>query len=186
MASVKTVTAHDQYRRNPGLFNLSKMATLLAAFGLTTMLTSCLSVNIGPKGPDRSAHVVLKMPPKPYEQLNDEHADGAWQNRKNGNSISYLSICNDASDPSLESVSRELLSELVDVRMIHLGSTTFNARDAIDQEYEGKVDGILTHIRAVIFKKNGCTYTLSYIGVPHSFDADRTLFDNFLKGFQAP
>ena len=45
---------------------------------------------------------------------------------------------------------------------------------------------MLTRIHSLIFKKNGCMYTLTYIGVPRAYDSDRAIFDEFLKGFQAP
>lgn len=151
-----------------------------------TVCCSCVSVNLGPKGPDKSKNVDFKPPHSPYETLKEAPADGAWINKKNGNSISYLSTCNDPADPPLESVSRELMAELRDNKQIRLESLTFNGREALDQENEGKVDGILTRVRSLIFKKNGCLYTLNYIGRSKTFETDRRVFEDFLKGFQAP
>jgi hypothetical protein len=149
-------------------------------------VTSCISVNIGPKPGERSKGVEYSAPDKPYEKLKDTRADGAWQNAASGNSISYFSTCNDPADPPLDSVARDLFSELRESNVIRQSTTSFNSREALDMEVEGKVDGVPTRIRAVIFKKNGCTYTLSQIGVPRAFESDRPKFQSFIGSFQAP
>ncbi len=148
--------------------------------------TSCVSVSIGPKAGEQSKGVQFTAPPAPYESLKHPRSDGAWQNTKNGNSISYFSSCNDPAEPPLESLSRDLFSELGEIKMLHQRLTTFNNREAINQEVEGKVDGVLTRIHAVLFRKNSCTYTLSFIGVPGAYESDRAVFEGFLRGFQAP
>lgn len=143
-------------------------------------------MNLGPKGAEHSKGVEYNAPSAPYQKLKDAKADGAWQNSQNGNSISYFSMCNDPADPSIESVARELLSDLRDAKVLRQMSLTYNAREALETEIEGKVDGVLTRIRTLIFKKNGCTYTLSQIGIPRAFEDDRSRFNEFLKGFRAP
>jgi len=148
--------------------------------------SGCVSVNIGPGKTERSADVTFAAPSTPFEPIDGSKADGAWQNRKNGNTISFLSTCNDPADPTLEAVARELFTDLRDAKTITSETTTFNGREALLTEIEGRVDGVLTRIRALVFKKNACLYTLSYIGVARSFGEDRVGFDRFLKGFQAP
>lgn len=171
------------------LIDIIRRATV---FGVLSVILSvilgsgCVSVSIGPKDGERSKGVQFKAPQAPYKPLKDAHADGAWQNTQNGNSISYFSTCNDPADPPLESVSRDLFGGLQDMKEIKNTTTVYNGREALDDEVEGKVDGILTRIHAVVFKKNGCTYTLSFIGVSRAFEQDRAVFENFLKEFRAP
>ena len=159
------------------------------ALGICAILiataVACVSVNIGPKGAEKSKGVDFSPPEKPFENMNS-NADGAWQNRTNGNSISYLSTCNDPADPALETVTRELFSGITELRTIQSKETTFNGREALDSEVIGRVDGVLTRVRAVVFKKNTCLYTISYIGVPKAFEEDRQRFDAFLGSFRAP
>lgn len=153
---------------------------------IATLTASCVSVNIGPKGGEHSKNVQVAAPGLPYQPLKQSNADGAWQNSKNGNSISYFSTCNDPADPSIESASSDLMSELRELKVINQTRTVFNGREALDQEVEGRVEGIPTKIRAVVFKKNGCIYSMSFIGVSKAFDSDRSVFEEFLKGFKAP
>lgn len=150
------------------------------------ILSSCVSVNIGPKDGERSKGVRYAEPPPPYQSLRESQADGAWLNSRNGNSISYFSICNDPTDPPLEALSRDLFNELRELKELKRTVTVYNGREALNQEVEGKMDGILTRIHAVIFKKNSCTYTLSLIGVVRAFEEDRAVFEKFLREFHAP
>lgn len=148
--------------------------------------SGCVSVNIGPGKTERSADVTFTAPDAPFSPIDGSKADGAWQNRGNGNTISFLSTCNDPADPPLEAVARELFTDLKDAKTIANETTIFNGREALSTEVEGRIDGVFTRIRALVFKKNACLYTLSYIGVARSFAADRASFDRFLKSFQAP
>ena len=60
------------------------------------------------------------------------------------------------------------------------------AGDALDTEAEARVEGVPTKIRTLVFKKNGCLYTLSLIGISKNFDKGIEPFETFVKGFQAP
>lgn len=146
----------------------------------------CVSIHLGSSKPEKSQGVNFRPPGSPFEALANSKADGAWQNKSNGNSISYLSTCNDPADPSLEAVSQELFSGLTDMKVLHSETTSFNEREALDTEVVGELDGVTTHIQSVVFKKNNCLYTLSYIGVARSFAEDRGKFDDFKKSFEAP
>jgi hypothetical protein len=163
---------------------LTKITTFFSFIALVG--TSCVSVSLGPKPGEQSKGVQFASPPPPYEPLEQSRADGAWQNTKNGNSISFFSTCNDPAEPPLEFLSKELFSELGEMKMLRQRLITFNGREALEQEVEGKVDGVLTRIHAVLFKKNGCTYTLSFIGVPNAYENDRAVYAGFLQRFHAP
>lgn len=149
-------------------------------------LAACVTVNIGGSKVERSKGVRVTLPAAPYEEIENTRADGAWKNPSNGNSISYLSTCNDPADPSLETATTELFSDLKNLVIKRQATTEFNGREALDSEVEGKIEGILTRVRSVVFKKNGCLYTLSHVGVAKTFDEDKSKFDQFLAGFEAP
>lgn len=155
-----------------------------AAVSMTSV--ACVSINIPPQSTERSSGVVFQPPPSPYSAMKSSRADGAWQNEINGNSISFLSTCNDPADPDLDSVSNEIFAELRNPKIIHSKRIEFNAREALDTEVEGAVDGILTKIHAIIFKKNGCIYTISQVGLASNLAQDRGSFETFLKNFKAP
>lgn len=149
-------------------------------------LAGCVSVNIGPKGPEKSKNVVFTPPPAPYTPIKGMHADGAWQNKANGNSISYLSTCNEQTDPSLDTATEDLISAFGETKQLSQKKLEFDGRDALDTEAEARVEGVPTKIRALVFKKNGCLYTLTLIGVAKTFEKGEAPFNDFVKGFQAP
>ena len=160
------------------------LGCILGACG--ALITGCISLNIGPKGPEKSASAVAKPPPSSYTELKGLRADGAWRNSKTGNTISYLSTCNDPADPSIEVATDEVLSGLGATKNLVQKKVEIEGREALDSEAEAHVEGIATKIRALIFKKNGCLYTLSLVGLAKSFESGEVDFEHFVKGFSAP
>lgn len=161
------------------------LAVFAAALVFTT--SACVSVNLGAgKSPERSRNVAFSAPGGPFHELKKTQADAAWQNSSNGNSISYLSTCNESSDPSLENATQEMISVLGDTKTLSQKSYMFDGRAALDTEAEAKVEGVPTKMRTLVYKKNGCLYTLSFLGVSKNFDQDQKYFDGFVKGFTAP
>jgi hypothetical protein len=164
------------------------MQRFVWAIFITTFafLTGCISVSVGPKGAEKSKGVEFTPPKSPFESLNDAKADAVWINKKNGNSISYLSTCNDPADPTIETATRELFADLKDLNMIKSQTEQFHGREALLSEVEGKSEGVLTKINSLVFKKNGCLYTISLVGLAKSFEADKSQFEKFVAGFEAP
>lgn len=161
-------------------------STFACALVVSFVLSGCISLNLGQSKAERSAGVTFNEPVSPFQKLQGGSADGAWQNRQNGNSISYHSSCEDPADPSLDLVIRDLFADFKDMKVLKRETTQFNGREAEVAEVEGLVDGVKTRVHAVVFKKNNCLYTLSYIGVTPSFDADHGRFEDFLGSFRAP
>lgn len=159
---------------------------LCSAICTLLLLPGCVSVNIGPKGPVKSEGVAFVAPVSPFEVLKDAKADGAWKNARTGSSIGYLSSCGDASDTSLEGAMNEMFSGLQNLKTVSSEPTRFNGREALVSEVEGTAEGVRTRVRAIVFKKNGCLYTLSLVGLVNGFEQDRSIFDGFAKGFRAP
>jgi hypothetical protein len=155
---------------------------------LTTlgMSAGCVSVNIPSNKPERSK-VSLNPPVSPFQKSSMEgSADGVWRNPRTGNNISYLTQCGDKADPDLESIRSELALGLSDYRVISSSRFDYNSREALRSTIAGKVDGIDTKMDVVVFKKNGCIYTLTLVGLAPRLQEDVGAFDKFISGFQAP
>ncbi len=148
--------------------------------------TACVSVNVGPKKASKADGVKFQAPGSPFGSLNSEGADQAWLNKNNGNTIAYQSTCNDPNDPPLDAIQNEILSVFNDVKIEKTSTTQFNGREALSSEAEGVVDGVKTRTELLIFKKNDCTYTLSYVGVAKRFSEDQARFAQFVQSFGAP
>lgn len=171
----------------PRFSRIWRVLSIFSSLALVALSNACVSVNLGAgKGPERSTKVNYSAPGGPFHELKKTQADAAWQNSSNGNSISYLSTCNESADPSLENATDEMISVLGTTKTLSQKSYMFDGRAALDTEAEAKVEGVPTKMRTLVFKKNGCLYTLSFLGVTKSFDQDQKYFDAFVKGFSAP
>lgn len=160
--------------------------TSALAFAFALASAGCVSVNIGGSTAQKSSGVTVSEPAAPFARMTSKQADSAWQSRTTGNTISYLSTCNDAADPTLETAFNELTSSLESPRTLRSETKTFNGREALSAEVAGLVDGVKTRVAVMIFKRNRCLYSLSFVGVEKNFDSERGRFQSFLDGFKAP
>jgi hypothetical protein len=146
-----------------------------------------VSVNLGGnKSPKHAEGVKFSEPGSPFRKETREDIDGAWKNEKNGNLISYLTDCQDQSDPTLETIVQGAISGLSEMKIDSSENPIVQGREARRVVAQGKVDGVASKIDLLAFKRNHCIYMLSYVGVSKAFDKDHAQFDKFIQGFYAP
>lgn len=146
---------------------------------------SCVSVKIPSASGTPAKDVKYDNPAAPYSEIKVNTADKAWLSSSTGNTISFLSECNSSEDPSLEELANDNLGVLDNLKILKSDKGEFNGREALFTIAQGDVDGVLVGTRLVIFKKNGCNYTLSYGGVWKTFESERKVFDGFVSSFKA-
>jgi len=149
-------------------------------------LNSCVSVGISGGKISRAKAVQARPPGFPFQDAEGDTLDHIWKNPRNGNSISYLSECTDTADPDLETVQQGILRSVQKLQVVSSETIEFNDREALHTHARGKVDGVSTDMELLIFKKNGCIYTLNYVGVSRHFESNQKNFAEFLKTFKAP
>jgi hypothetical protein len=167
---------------------LKRLTALLSlvCFICLLSITSCVSVSLRTPKTKRSTGVRFNELPAPFQREPLSDVDVAWKNRDNGNMISFLSECQDQSDPSLDGIVSSALEGLTDLRIEAKESPTIQGREARRVEASGKVDGVSTKIDLLVFKRDSCIYILTYGGVKTAFDANRQDFNRFVEGFRAP
>lgn len=151
------------------------------------MLTmgACVSVKI-PSGTGTPAKdLKYADPAAPFKEIKVASGDKAWLSGKTGNTISFLSDCNGSADPTLQQIEGDSLVVLDKLKILSTQNFEFNGRDALRTEAQGEVDGVPVKTLLVVFKKNGCNFTLSYGGVAKTFDSEKSYFDKFLESFKA-
>ena len=157
------------------------------SFAVLCFLAGCVSVNLGGGSAGKRADGVHVVDPKaPFSKETRADLDGAWINGKNGNTISYLTDCQDNSDPSLDTIVQGAMMGLSDLKIDSSLSPMFQEREARRVVAVGKVDGVPSKIDLMAFKRNHCIYILSYVGVQKAFEQDHPQFDQFIHGFRAP
>lgn len=151
------------------------------------MISSCVSVKIPTGGSDkvRAAGVEFVAPANPFSPVATELADQQWTSSKTGNSISYFTECKVRNEPSLEVLEKEVLSA-IDQAEVKREKLIYNDREALRIKALGRVDGVAVEIDSLIFKKNTCSYTLTFGGRKGSLKNEQSVFDSFLKDFKAP
>lgn len=146
----------------------------------------CMSVSFKAPPPQKSAAVIFNPPKGAFAEISSPHLDHSWQNKASGSTISYLSDCNNPTDPSLENIFKGITSEIDGVSVINSNRFTYNAREALRSRVAGLVDGVKTNFELIIFKKNNCTYILTFVTMADGNIQDENEFTNFLKGFVVP
>lgn len=134
----------------------------------------------------RAKDVEVKEPAAPFKSTKAVNSDATWLSTKTGNTISYLSECGGATDPSLQTIEGESLSAMNNLKILSSESLTYNGREARQSISTGEIDGVSVQLALLIFKKNGCTYTLSYGGIQKQFNSELKFFEAFKADFKAP
>lgn len=168
---------------------LDQTTMILRAIFFATVFTilGCVSVNLGPDNTaKRAVGVKVTDPTAPFSREARTDVDGAWKNGKTGNLISYLTDCQDSTDPSLDSIVQGAVMGLSDLKIESSDSPTIQGRESRHVIASGKVDGVPSKIDLLAFKRNHCIYILSYVGVQKAFDLDHSQFGKFIQDFRAP
>ncbi|WII72403.1 hypothetical protein QJS83_00795 [Bdellovibrio sp. 22V] len=153
---------------------------------MSLLLGSCVSVKL-PGGKVTSAKdVTFTAPPSPFQEIKADSSDKAWLSGKTGNTISFLSECGGGADPSLEQLEVDSLGAINKVKVLQSDETMFNGRAARQSTAQGQIDGVSVQMALLVFKKNGCNYTLSYGGVAKQFSVEEDVFEKFKQSFKAP
>lgn len=168
------------------MYRTSRVFFIFILSIFAAVLCGCVTVKLAGETGKKASNVELREPKKPFEKDSRPEVDAAWKNGRNGNVISYISDCNDPSDPPLNQILAGVLGGLTDLKTLKEETPIILGREGQRVHASGKVDGVPTEIDLLAFKRNHCIYILSYVGVKKSFPDDRTAFNQFIEGFQAP
>ena len=149
-----------------------------------SLLTACVSVKLGPEV-QKSKGISYSSPSSTFSEVSLAPADRAWKSNQTGNTISYFSECSSVYAP-LEQMREDALGSLPKSQLLDSKTVQQDDREALLSLMEGKVEGIGVKMSQLVFQKNGCRYSLNYIGRQDQFAKELPNFDQFIKGFHAP
>lgn len=155
---------------------------LFAAFAMS----ACVSVSISQPPPTKAKKVGYTEPQNPFSVISTENADKAWQSEKTKATIAYLSECQGTMDTQLKTVESESLNAVNHPTVLSSQTGIFNERESIETLAEGNIDGVPVKLALVVFKKNGCNFTLTYMGRKNRFDSEMKIFEKFKESFMVP
>lgn len=149
-------------------------------------LSGCINVAIGTSSVKKADGVRFTAPQTPFEKVSRDDVDASWRNPKNGNSIAFISDCQDASDPDLDTIASGIFNGIKNLEYKSDENLTYRSREAKRILAHGKVDGVPTFTDLLIFKKNRCIYVLSYVSLDSTRAANTQDFERFIQGFNPP
>lgn len=148
-------------------------------------IAGCISVDLKPKATaTKSEFVAFNTPPTPFEEIKAPTGDKVWVSGRTGNTISYLSECNTNLDTKIDDLMTDATNFLNDRKEIETTVKLYNHRKSIQSLISGDVDGIHVKLLLIIFRKNQCTYTLTYGGVLEKFNDESQIFTDFVSHFR--
>lgn len=153
---------------------------------LVIFLGACVSVNIPSTSSVKAKGTTYTDPSTPFKSIKPQQLDKVWLSEKTGNTISYLSECESPMDPSLKQIEGESLSALGKLKIESSQNASFNNRESLLTIASGEVDGVPAKVKLVIFKRNNCSYTLTYAGIEKKFASEISFFDRFVESFRVP
>jgi len=90
----------------------------------------CVNVSLGGHERKQASGVNYSVPKGPFVKDSRSDVDAAWINPKNGNLISFLSDCQDETDPSLTSIVDGTVNGLSELKVESNSSPTVQDREA--------------------------------------------------------
>jgi hypothetical protein len=172
--------------KNRGPVTYRSGTYLSVAIATSLLVVGCVSVSLGGTKTKKASDVTFVQPKAPFKDITLPSADHAWQDKQNGNTISYNSTCNESSDPSIEAAKDDLLSSLEDPKINDHKEGIFDGRESQTTSATGTVDGVRTQVEILVYKKNNCIFSLSYVGVEQNFSQNIAQYREFLQSFKAP
>ncbi len=158
-------------------FTFFILSTLAIASG-------CISLKINKKEKIRSTSYQYQDPAEVFQILPTDFADHAWQSRRTANSIVVLTECSSLADQELKTISKEHFAALQKVELEKETYQSFADRKAFLAVAKGEVDGVPVKMALHTTNKNGCNYTITYLGRVNSFSEEYPLWETFLSGFK--
>jgi hypothetical protein len=159
---------------------------ILSAFAFSTFLTGCVSVSLSGEQAKKAKDFNYEAPAAPFVELKNETVDKAWLNQKNGNTMAFLSECGSKHEPSLKTMEAENLSALTNLQILDSKNEQYNDRESIETTAKGQVDGIPINMTVLLFKKNSCNFTITYVGRQKVFADDIKKYKQFKEKFKVP
>lgn len=165
----------------PGISMESLQRFLILA--VAVLYAACVSVDLKPKHVP-AKNVRYEEPRKPFRRLHDDELANAWRNPATGNSISFFTNCDEGNDFGLKQLQQDALSALETRKILEEKSLRVGEQPALATVAEGSLDGVRVKMQILSFRKNGCSYSLSYVASPDRYSNDLSAFQSFIDGFE--
>lgn len=151
-------------------------------------VVGCVSVTLKTEPPKR-ADVQYQDLPTAFEKKSKTNQP-TWLHKNLGLYIAIYSECRNQ-DISFDDLRGDALAALDSVSNVKEEKTSVSLspedkRDAVRVTAEGKVNGVNSQMTALLFKKDKCTFTVSYGGKAAHFNSQLDVFNKFAASVRVP
>jgi hypothetical protein len=152
---------------------------------LLANVSACVSVKLGSSEKRvPSQKYSFREPDAIFKTLNTDFADKAWQSSKTANSLVVISECGPIGDQDLKKIALEHFSALQTLEIEKEELHPYSGREALMTIAKGQVDGVPVKMAVHTVNKNGCNYTITYLGRSDKFALEISLMESFVNGFK--
>lgn len=161
-----------------------KLKNIFATLIFLISTTACVSVKIPTSAaPEKAKNVNAKAPAAPFKSSSSANSDAMWVSGKTASTITYFTSCS-PSEPALKSIRATAFSSLEDSDVTKEENIQINERTGLKSNIEGSLEGVPVKVQFVVFKKNSCSYHLSYVALKENFEKELNVFTNFVRNFK--
>ncbi len=150
-----------------------------------TSIVGCVSVKIPTTTIEKAKNVSFKAPAAPFKSARSLGADEMWTSATTASTISFFTSCSN-SEPALKTIRATAFSSLEGMEVTKEEFVNINARQGLKSIIEGRLEGVPVKIQFLVFKKNSCSYHLSYVALKENFEKELSFFNTFINNFRVP
>lgn len=161
-----------------------KIKLLLVSFFFSSIL-GCVSVNLPTTTVEKAKNVNFKPPATPFKEAKSPSSDQMWISNKTASTISFFTSCS-SSEPNLKVIRSTAFTSLESVEITKEETITLNDREALKSTINGKLESVPVTIQFIVFKKNSCSYHLSYVALKENYEKEISNFTTFVNNFRVP
>lgn len=148
-------------------------------------VAGCVSVKIPTTTVEKAKNLSFKAPSAPFKSAKSLGADAMWTSSSTASTISFYTSCSE-SEPALKTIRATAFSSLDSLEITKEEFVRINDREGLKSIIEGRLEGVPVKIQFLVFKKNSCSYHLSYVALKENFDRELNHFNNFINNFRVP
>ncbi|MCP3099161.1 hypothetical protein LZ198_09800 [Myxococcus sp. K15C18031901] len=123
--------------------------------------------------------------PRSWRRVWLDGNDLAFSEEGTGRALSVNATCKGHDDPSLQVLTRHLLTGFTEREDLGQWLIAMDGREALRSRYRVKMDGVPVELELVVLKKDNCVFDFSYVAPPGTAAERMPDFDALLAGFHA-
>jgi hypothetical protein len=148
------------------------------------LLASCSLTGPVRDDPKATGFAVRSPASSSWQEMKDRaDADRAWVHKKTGATLALRSLCRRYEHLSLTVLTQNLMNTLTDPAVQSQDEISVAGRAALSTRFTGQIDGVTTHNRVVVLRKDNCIFDFTLTQLAPIASDVMTDYDAFVASF---